>query len=634
MNGLAPQDCGEIGFLQRPLWASALAALVALQGATTLTLFSSERSWQPLLDERPILNGRHPLHLYHGLLGAQSWRERNFGSAYDPAFQAGYPKTPCFDSGSRPAELFLLLGHDRLHAYKLGLAASCLLVPLVYASAGRLIGVGPGASCLAALLGQLVWWGPPLQRLLAEGDLDWLLAGLCLTLHTALLVRFHRDGGLGVWVGMLLTCALAWFCHPVLALGFSLLVVPFFVFVALRHGLMWNLGLLSSCAGGVLINHGWLEDWLRWCWLYRPLPFSPAAGIHASLSSWWQLANGAGRVERLGATILLTGGLLGILGLLARKRISAGLMFGSTLLFLPALSFGSAIWEPLQIVGTQKLLILACAIATIPAASGVADLFALLRRLTPRSRAGVAFGAAALIIAAVPCRDELEALVRPALNARSLTLGFNSEQQALAKALHAATKPDGRILLEERPGHPTPCWTALLPKQTQRPFLGGLVPDSGIEHLHARLSGTVLAGRPLAEWTDSELQQFCERYNVSYVVCWTPEVTARFRAWPAVQPVVPIQERGPGWLFAIKRTPSFVLKGKARVIQMDAQRIALADLEPEDGVVLLSLHYQEGFHIFPDTVRAERAPDPDDPIPFLRLRLPGPVARLTLTWEE
>ena len=95
-----------------------------------------------------------------------------------------------------------------------------------------------------------------------------------------------------------------------------------------------------------------------------------------------------------------------------------------------------------------------------------------------------------------------------------------------------------------------------------------------------------------------------------------------------------LRERGDGLLLAIKRTPSFVLKGKARVVQMDAHRIALADVEPEDGVVLLSLHYQDGFHTSPNTVRIERALDPFDPIPFLRLRMPGPVARLTLTWEE
>jgi len=49
---------------------------------------------------------------------------------YDPAFQAGYPKTPIFDNGSRPAELFLTIagGGYRPRAYKIGLALTCVLV--------------------------------------------------------------------------------------------------------------------------------------------------------------------------------------------------------------------------------------------------------------------------------------------------------------------------------------------------------------------------------------------------------------------------------------------------------------------------------------------------------------------------
>jgi len=53
----------------------------------------------------------------------------------------------------------------------------------------------------------------------------------------------------------------------------------------------------------------------------------------------------------------------------------------------------------------------------------------------------------------------------------------------------------------------------------------------------------------------------------------------------------------------------------------------------EEGQVLLSLHYQHGWRARPGWVQVEREPDPFDPIPFLRLRLSGPVARVTLTWD-
>src|SRR5262245_36082199 len=111
------------GVGNHPLWYLLLAGLVVWQGWMTLSLFGDDHPWERLLDDQPIVSGRHPLHLYHGALGAQSLLNHGTLCSYDPSFQAGYPKTPVFDSGSRPAELFLLLGGGTYQpaAYKVGL---------------------------------------------------------------------------------------------------------------------------------------------------------------------------------------------------------------------------------------------------------------------------------------------------------------------------------------------------------------------------------------------------------------------------------------------------------------------------------------------------------------------------------
>src|SRR5947209_68786 len=109
-------------------WTFTFLVLVGFQGWKTQALFGID-PWQRLFDRTPIVSGRHALHLYHGYLGACSLRERGTLCCYDPAFQAGYPKSPVFDSGSRPAELFLSVAGARYDpsAYKLGLASCCLL---------------------------------------------------------------------------------------------------------------------------------------------------------------------------------------------------------------------------------------------------------------------------------------------------------------------------------------------------------------------------------------------------------------------------------------------------------------------------------------------------------------------------
>src|SRR5207245_3202123 len=132
-------------------WLLFLLSLVAWQGWMTLELFGPDHPWQHLWDDQPILSGRHPLHFYHGILGAQSFRDHGTLCCYDPAFQAGYPKTPVFDSGSRPAELFLYLagcGYGPA-AYKMGIAVCCLVVPLFLAVAARAFGLGRGSWGLA-----------------------------------------------------------------------------------------------------------------------------------------------------------------------------------------------------------------------------------------------------------------------------------------------------------------------------------------------------------------------------------------------------------------------------------------------------------------------------------------------------
>src|SRR5262249_52437727 len=151
-------------------------------------LFGPEDPWERLLDDQPVLSGSHPLHLYHGFLGAQALRDRGSLVCYDPSFQAGYPRTPLFDGGCRPAALFLLLagGDFDPAAYKVGLAVSCLLVPVLLLLAARGAGLDRTAAWLAAAAGVLVCWGVPGRDALEAGDLDLLLAALALLAHAGL----------------------------------------------------------------------------------------------------------------------------------------------------------------------------------------------------------------------------------------------------------------------------------------------------------------------------------------------------------------------------------------------------------------------------------------------------------------
>ena len=71
-----PANALYVGFRDRPVWLVGVVALVFAQVGLALALFGSERPWAAVTDDRPVLSGRHPLHLYHVMLGAGAFRGR------------------------------------------------------------------------------------------------------------------------------------------------------------------------------------------------------------------------------------------------------------------------------------------------------------------------------------------------------------------------------------------------------------------------------------------------------------------------------------------------------------------------------------------------------------------------------
>ena len=138
-------DAFDRGYRAQPLWLAALLLITLGQAALALGVLGGRDA---LLDDRPVLAGRHPLHLYHGMLGAETFRQRYVTACYDPCFQAGYPKTPVFDGGCRLAEFLLVFtGTDHAAAvYKVGVFLLLSGVPLAFALAGRGAGVS-AAGC-------------------------------------------------------------------------------------------------------------------------------------------------------------------------------------------------------------------------------------------------------------------------------------------------------------------------------------------------------------------------------------------------------------------------------------------------------------------------------------------------------
>lgn len=606
-------------------WWWAVVAVVIGQAGLALDLFGPRSAVAGLTDSRPLVSGRHPLHLYHATLGAEAFRERFAASCYDPAFQAGYPKTPIFDGGSRPAEAAVLIAGRAVTpatAYKCGLFAILLLVPIAFALAGWGFGLSPMGVPLAAAVGSLLAWSPTVRALLESGHVDRYLVGLAAIAFVGGLARYASQPGPMSWCLLAGSAAVGWYAEPVVWLGLVPATALYYVAFAPRFGPAWHLGLIGVGVVGVGANLWWLLDWARFWWLRQPtsadlapeldwqhLLDSPAKFVPGSLAPFEWAAIGLGlcglaAMARNGrAATAAVAGLAGIYALIAQR------------------------------LGCDSASVVALAVLALAAADLIASWWA------KAPAGGFATVLAVSASVALGWGGVVGTLGRTALglDATPLKLGLSVDQQRFAAGLREATSREARILIEDGDtAVPGWNWTALLSSLADRLFLGGLDPEAGVEHAYLGMRRGCLNGRPFAEWTAGERAEFCRLYNVGWVACRTPEAVEFWGADPTVaKEVARFRDGGEVVLFELLRPKSFVLSGTATVERQDAHRIVLTDLAPDPatGAISLSWHYQPGFRASPAVAWIERDPDPNAPVPRLKLRIPGPISRIVLTWD-
>ncbi|MCE9568167.1 MAG: hypothetical protein K8U57_39710 [Planctomycetes bacterium] len=629
-------DTPDTGFRDRPAWMLAVVALVLAQIGLVLALFSPNRGWSAVTDDRPILSGRHPLHLYHGALGAASFYARGTTTCYDPRFQAGFPKTPVFDGASRPAELFLVLGGGtyRPAAYKLGVFAVLLAIPFAFVLAARGAGLTAGASMLAGIGGMMLMWSRPGRHMIEAGQIDSLAAGLAALVFVPWLARFARTLGIDAWLVLAGTALAGWFFNPFVWMGLTPIVFVYYLIFAPRHGLAFHLSLAGVTFVGITPNVWWMVDWVKFWWLRQPL-----VGDHLMVPEWQAILGSACDYPVLfgcvpGWPALVLGGLIGgVLVWRSGHRSAAVLSLLSAVLAVTVARV-SGVWPGLPHDISNRLIVLAAAFLVLPAAS---VLWLVLERCQV---ANVALGILLTGLLVVGWADGHRRPLTHGLGiaADPMVVGFTVEQRDLITVLKQHTTNDARILWDETTDQRAGWnWSALLPMATDRAFLGGLDPDAGMEHSYCGMCDRQLTGRCLSDWGNKELTAFCRWYNVGWVVARSPAVIERWANFPHARVVVTLSEGGrPVVLYALSRTPTFVLAGTATWQSADSRRVVLTNVVPNaEGQVFLSLHMIDGLRAFPSYVQVEEMKDPTgrDPIGLVRLRVPGPTPRLTLMWD-
>ncbi len=625
----------------------------------------------------PVVMVDHAIHEHHGALGARFFREAGTTWGYDPSFMAGYPETPVWDSSSNPSILFDLLGGGGprdYRAYKVGLFAASLLGLAAIAGGAWAAGLDVGEVAAGSALAGLYFWAGFPDALWRSGLFAFVSAACGVGLLLGLCVRFDRRGSRGAGLALAAAGAGLFFVHvtaPILAGGGAL---AFYATTARRHGRRWHAAILGAVALTVAVNLVWLAP----LWRFRGL--RTGSGLFMTTDSAWYLVRYhlAPTVDgRLGLIL----GALGVAGLVAwwfGGRRAAAAAYGGSIAALVALTAFGSLWEPTKTLEPLRFRVPFCFLLAVPAGSFSAMATRRLAKLAGGGRIGafaaglgwsVALGAG-VAINPIPVRSAAWLLAR----ARPLVVGFPAEAHVLADWLRAHTDLSARILFEDQlrlleatdpeSVHWTPLLPDLLGPESPRMFLGGLYQTAFIRHhAMAAFGDFQLGDRPIDAWTPTDIGRYCDRYNVGWVVCWSPLSRFWFDRYPGSTRVAtlprlatanaPVSGNEHEWrammgragidvarrymvegegtyaVYRVDRPRSYFLRGKGRVVAVGPNRVELADVEPDGGAAVLALHWLDTWRADPPTP-LKPEPAAPDPVDFVRIEAAGRIPRLVL----
>jgi hypothetical protein len=652
----------------------ALALALAAHAVQSARIWPSARA---LLDpEAPVVSVDHALHLDHGGLAAGFLRARGRVWGYDPAFMAGYPVTPLWDSSSNLSLLFHLLAGSSYAplAYKLGLLVCGLaVVPLVAVAAG-LAGLELAAVALAAWLAFLYAWVGFAHSAWISGLFSFVTASALAVVLLGALVWHDRRPTRASWITVALVGTLAFWAHVTFPIVVGGGLVGYLLGTARRHGARWRLGLVAAAAVALVVNSPWLIP----LWQFRSL--RTGTGFFLTTDTAWYLPVyylSEPTDGRLGLAIFVLG-LGGLCRWIRRGQTVVALTFGMAVLALALLAALGSLWSATRVLEPLRFRISLSFLMVVPAATALDGLARAIARacgggLRGLAGIGLAAGSAvALVILFLP--DTARGIPRALGEPSRLSVGIRPVMQRLVDTLRAETDTSARILLEDQlrllePTVPESThWTPLLPvllKNDRRMFLGGLYHSAFIaQHEATRFGDFHLGDRRIDEWSPAELNAFLARYNIGWVVTWSPLSRFVFDRLPTARPVADLprfatpgypvpaaevqwramvprigaeaayQALGPGAglyrLYRIDRPYNFAITGTVARAEGRPDRVDLHDVRPApDGQLVVALHWQSGM-ISDPPLPLEPVQVPGDRVPFVGIRLDRPLDHLAI----
>ncbi|HLF28100.1 MAG TPA: hypothetical protein VJG32_17350 [Anaerolineae bacterium] len=619
-----------------------LLLLLALHAAGILYYFPPDE----VFGNPPIARTDYATHFYQAATVTRFLRETGHAWGYDPYLLAGYPLGSVFElnnAGLAAGTWLLSFVVEVPMAYNLVILALFAAIPLVVCAAGWLVGLSRGARSLAVLLALGLWYTDPALRLAwSGGTFAFAVASVFALLTLAAFVRYLDSPIRRNWVVLALTAPLTILVAPQIVVVLIAPVLVALLKVVRRISARPILGLLAVAGIVALVNAFWIEPFLR----FADIKTSSDQFLQAGFSNLFGDVIGAGRIDggppcRCGLRWLT----LGFAAWLWRRRegdshpfrgIPAGSPLQSRASHAPiffagaiaalALAYLGSYWQPLADLQPYRFVIPASLLAVLSAAD------AAVRAATapPRLR-GMTLGVAVVVIfllartveGAWYFRPHLSRLGQPILPDDDRLGGLPASHKTLLSWIETHTTHNGRLLIND--------WRAgtVVPYYTGREVIGGPFLWTWIQHGHANAGIWDAFGRDLEDYTEAELRQALQTYNVQWVVTYLDFDRSFYtldnvaRRWPdLLQPVDEVAG------FRIYRTSwtadSFLVGSGQATATYNSIRVHAAS---PDGVVL-KYHWLPTLRSDPP-LPLDAYPAPGDSVGFIQVDN-GPTRDFTI----
>jgi hypothetical protein len=201
------------------------------------------------------------------------------------------------------------------------------------------------------------------------------------------------------------------------------------------------------------------------------------------------------------------------------------------------------------------------------------------------------------------------------------------EIQSIIDWIRADSPKEARVLFEES-GDETgfvydgSYLSSLIALRTDRQLIGGPINLYNDRHHFAELHSGKFLKRDISSFSDDELRNYFNLYNIGAVVAFHPATLRRLQAIPGLVTVE--RQVGPVVLMKSNQTLNWFVEGQGQV-SAGLNRLELSEIK--GNTVVLKYHWIDGLHSEPAT-KIEPVKLADDPIPFIKLIDPPANLRL------